>query len=40
MSKPYRKGEIWYVKLNDGYEMEFTTYNEAWEYYREHLNDK
>lgn len=36
MSKPYNKGDKWYIKLSDGYEIEFTSYSEAWEYYDEH----
>lgn len=39
MSKPYRKGDVWYIKLSNGYEMEFVSYKEAWEYYKEHQND-
>lgn len=40
MSEPYQKGYIWYIKLKSGYEMEFTSYKEAWEYYEAHLNDE
>lgn len=36
MSEPYNKGELWYVKLDDGYEIEFVSYEEAWEYYESH----
>lgn len=36
MSRPYCKGDKWYIKLNDGYEMEFASYEEAWEYHDEH----
>lgn len=39
MSKPYRKGNEWYIKLDDGYEMEFVSDREAWEYYEEHNGD-
>ena len=39
MSKPYNKGDMWYIKLDDGYEMEFTSYEEAWEYYDNHIGD-
>lgn len=35
MSKPYRKGDWWYIKLN-GYEIKFVSYEEAHEYYNEH----
>lgn len=35
MSNPYRKGNSWYIRLDNGYEMEFTSYEEAWEYYEE-----
>lgn len=33
MSRPYAKGGDWYVKLENGYEMRFVSYEEAWEYY-------
>ena len=33
MSRPYHKGDRWYVKLESGYEMEFESYEEAWDYY-------
>lgn len=34
MSEPYRKGDRWYIKRrSDGYEMEFVSSEEAWEYY-------
>ena len=36
MSNPYRKGNRWYIKLDNGYEMEFVSYEEAWEYYDEY----
>lgn len=36
MSKPYRKGNWWYIKLDDDYEIKFVSYEEAWEYYNEH----
>ena len=36
MSEPYCKGNTWYIKLDNGYEMEFMSNSEAWEYYREH----
>ena len=36
MSTPYRKGNRWYIKLDNDYEMEFVSYEEAWEYYEEH----
>lgn len=39
MSKPYNKGNRWYIELSDGYEMEFASYEEAWEYYDEHIGD-
>ena len=39
MSKPYNKGNKWYIKRNDGYEIEFPSYEEAWEYYDEHIGD-
>ena len=35
MSQPYRKGNSWYIRLDNGYEMEFINYEEAWEYYEE-----
>lgn len=35
MSEPYNKGDLWYIKLDTGYEIEFVSYEEAWEYYRE-----
>lgn len=35
MSKPYCKGNEWYVKLSNGYEIKFVSYEEAWEYYDE-----
>lgn len=35
MSQPYRKGNSWYIQLDSGYEMEFPSYEEAWEYYEE-----
>lgn len=35
MSKPYSKGNRWFIKLANGYEMEFVSYEEAWEYYEE-----
>ena len=37
MSKPYRKGDRWYIKLRDGYEIKFVSFEEAWEYYDEHI---
>lgn len=36
MSKPYNKGSSWYIKLDNGYELEFVSYEEAWEYYENH----
>lgn len=33
MSEPYRKGDRWYIKLNNGYEIEFVSNKEAWEWY-------
>lgn len=36
MSKPYRKGNTWFIKLDNGYEMQFVSYEEAWEWYDEH----
>ena len=36
MSKPYLKGNSWYIKLNSGYEIRFVSDREAWEYYEEH----
>ena len=36
MSKPYNKGSFWYIKLDNGYELEFVSYEEAWEYYENH----
>ena len=36
MSKPYLKGNKWYIKLVGGYEVEFASYEEAWEFYDEH----
>lgn len=39
MSKPYQKGDIWYIRLSNGYEMEFVSYKEAWEYYEAHENE-
>lgn len=39
MTKPYNKGEIWYIKLKNGWETEFTSYDEAWEYYEAHIDD-
>ena len=36
MSKPYYKGKRWYIKLPDGYEMEFPNDEEAWKYYDKH----
>ena len=39
MSQPYRKGHRWYIELSDGYEMEFVSNEEAWEYYNEHKSD-
>lgn len=35
MSQPYRKGNSWYIRLDNRYEMEFPSYEEAWEYYEE-----
>lgn len=35
MSEPYRKGDRWYIKLANGYEMEFVSSEEAWAYYDE-----
>lgn len=35
MSKPYLKGDRWYIKLDDGFEIEFASYEEAWKYYDE-----
>lgn len=35
MTRPYRKGNEWYVKLNNDYEIKFVSYEEAWEYYKE-----
>ena len=32
MSKPYNKGERWYIKLANDWEMEFVSYEEAWEW--------
>ena len=40
MSKPYRKGNVWYIKLENGYEMEFVSFEEAWEYYSECHTDE
>ena len=37
MSKPYRKGDWWYIKLKDGYEIKFVSFEEAWEYHNEHV---
>lgn len=37
MSRPYVKGDRWYIKLDSGYEIEFNSYEEAWDYYDEHL---
>ena len=39
LSKPYRKGCVWYIKLISGYEIEFVSYEEAWEFYNEHRNN-
>lgn len=39
MSKPYRKGNDWYIKLDNGYEIKFVSYEEAWEYYEEYHSD-
>lgn len=36
MNEPYSKGDRWYVQTEDGYEIEFVSYEEAWEYYEEH----
>lgn len=33
MSRPYPKGDYWYIKFSNGYEMQFLTYSEAWDYY-------
>lgn len=35
MSTPYSKGDKWYIRLDDGWEMEFVSYEEAWCYYDE-----
>ena len=35
MTRPYRKGNEWYVKLDNDYEIKFVSYEEAWEYYKE-----
>lgn len=35
MSTPYSKGNRWYVMRDDGYEMEFVSYEEAWAYYND-----
>ena len=35
MTRPYRKGNEWYVKLDSDYEIKFVSYEEAWEYYKE-----
>lgn len=37
MSRPYAKGDHWYIKLDSGHELEFNSYEEAWDYYDEHL---
>ena len=39
MSQPYRKGNYWYIKLANGYEIQFVNDKEAWEYYNEYQND-
>lgn len=33
MSEPYNDGNRWFVELWNGYELEFPSYEEAWEYY-------
>ena len=33
MTEPYRKGNEWYIRLDNGYEMRFVSFEEAWEYY-------
>lgn len=35
MGKPYNKGSKWYVRTKSGYEIEFVSYEEAWEFYEE-----
>lgn len=35
MTEPYRKGNDWYIKLNNNYEMRFVSFEEAWEYYED-----
>jgi hypothetical protein len=37
LSRPYAKGDRWYIKLDSGYEIEFNSYEEAWDYHDEHL---
>lgn len=39
MSKPYNKGDRWFIKLNNGWEMQFVSFEEAWEYYEAHESD-
>lgn len=39
LSEPYNKGNDWYIKMADGWEMRFVSYEEAWEYYREYLKN-
>lgn len=39
MTKPYNKGDWWFIKLDDGWEIRFISFEEAWEYYEAHQND-
>ena len=34
LSLPYSKGQYWYIKFSNGYEMQFVTYEEAWDFYK------
>ena len=34
LSEPYNKGDRWFIKTANGWEIEFVSYEEAWEFYR------
>lgn len=36
MTKPYNKGDRWFIRLDNGWEIEFVSFKEAWEYYEIH----
>lgn len=40
LSLPYSKGQYWYIKLSNGYEMQFVTYTEAWDFYKSQIDNQ